>query len=63
MRGFFFFIFLAFALLILASKSVVKAKEDELLVVYRLDKLLDVYGPGLSIVMPFYRNQFRQRFF
>lgn len=53
MRVFFFLIFLLFALLVLAAKSLVRAKEDELLVVFRLGKVLDVYGPGLSIVLPF----------
>ena len=53
MRVFLFFIFLLFALLILAAKSLVKAKEDELLVVFRLGTVLDVYGPGLSIVIPY----------
>ena len=53
MRVFLFFIFLLFALLILAAKSFVKAKEDELLVVFRLGKVLDVYGPGLSIAIPY----------
>jgi regulator of protease activity HflC (stomatin/prohibitin superfamily) len=52
-RVFLFFIFLSFALLILAAKSLVKAKEDELLVVFRLGELLDVYGPGRSIVIPY----------
>jgi len=52
-RVFLFFIFLLFALLILAAKSLVTAKQDELLVVLRLDKVLDVYGPGLSIVIPY----------
>jgi regulator of protease activity HflC (stomatin/prohibitin superfamily) len=52
-RVFFFLIFLLFALLVLAAKSLVKTKEDELLVVFRLGKVLDVYGPGLSIVLPF----------
>ena len=53
MRVFLFFIFLFFALLILAAKSFVMAKQDELLVVFRLGKVLDVYGPGLSIVFPY----------
>ena len=53
MRVLLFFIFLLFALLILAAKSFVKAKEDELLVVFRLGKVLDVYGPGLSIAIPY----------
>ena len=53
MRVFLLFIFLLFALLILASKSLVKAKEDELLVVFRLGEVRDVYGPGLSIVIPY----------
>jgi len=52
-RVFLFFIFLLFALLILGAKSFVKAKEDELLVVFRLGELLNVYGPGLSIVIPY----------
>ena len=53
MRVLLFFIFLLFALLILGAKSFVKAKEDELLVVFRLGELLNVYGPGLSIVIPY----------
>ena len=39
--------------LIVAAKSLVVAKEDERLVVLRFGKLLGVYGPGLSIVIPF----------
>ena len=54
MRVFLFFIFLLFALLILGAKSFVKAKEDELLVVFRLGELLNDYGPGLSIVIPYF---------
>ena len=52
-RVFLFFIFLSIALLILAAKSFVMAKQDELLVVFRLGKVLDVYGPGLSFVFPY----------
>jgi regulator of protease activity HflC (stomatin/prohibitin superfamily) len=55
-RVFLFFVFLLFALLILAAKSFVKAKEDELLVVFRLGEVLDVYGPGVSIVIPYLKD-------
>jgi regulator of protease activity HflC (stomatin/prohibitin superfamily) len=50
---FLFYIFLLIALLVVAAKSFAVAKEDERLVVIRLGKLLGVYGPGLSIVVPF----------
>jgi regulator of protease activity HflC (stomatin/prohibitin superfamily) len=50
---FLFYIFLLIALLVIAAKSFAVAKEDERLVVIRLGKLLGVYGPGLSIVIPF----------
>ena len=50
---FLFYIFLLIALLVIAAKSFAVAKEDERLVVIRLGKLLGVYGPGLSIVVPF----------
>jgi regulator of protease activity HflC (stomatin/prohibitin superfamily) len=48
-----FYIFLLILLLGIAAKSLVVAKEDERLVIVRLGKLLGVYGPGLSIVIPF----------
>ena len=35
------------------GKSLVVAKEDERLVILSLGKLVGVYGPGLSIVIPF----------
>ena len=40
-------------MLVIAARTLVVAKEDELLVVFRLGRLLTVYGPGLSIVVPF----------
>ncbi|HEV2765253.1 MAG TPA: SPFH domain-containing protein [Pyrinomonadaceae bacterium] len=46
-------IFLLIATLVVAAKTLVVAKEDERLVVFRLGKLLRVYGPGLSIIIPF----------
>ena len=53
MKAFLFIIFLLIALLIVAAKSVVVAKEDELLVVFRLEQVFRVYGPGLSVTIPF----------
>ena len=53
MRLLLFNIFLMIVILGFAMKSLVVAKEDERLVVVRLGKLLGVYGPGLSIVIPF----------
>ena len=50
---FLFYIFLLIALLAVAAKSFAVAKEDERLVILRLGKLLGVYGPGLSVVVPF----------
>jgi len=48
-----FFIFLLVMMLVIAAKTLVVAKEDELLVVFRLGRLLTVYGPGRSMVVPF----------
>jgi regulator of protease activity HflC (stomatin/prohibitin superfamily) len=48
-----FGIFLAIALLVIAAKSLVVAKEDECLVIFRLGRLFDVYGPGRSVIIPF----------
>ena len=47
------FIFTAIALVVIAAKSVVITKEGERLVVYRLGKLLHVYPPGLTLMIPF----------
>lgn len=48
-----FNIFLLIAILGIAAKSLAVGKSDERLVILRLGKLLGVYGPGLSIVVPF----------
>jgi regulator of protease activity HflC (stomatin/prohibitin superfamily) len=40
-------------MLVIAAKTLAVAKEDELLVVFRLGRLLTVYGPGRSMVVPF----------
>jgi regulator of protease activity HflC (stomatin/prohibitin superfamily) len=48
-----FYVVLLIAALVVAAKSFALAKEDERLVVIRRGKLLGVYGPGLSIVLPF----------
>ncbi len=48
-----FLSFLLLFLLVIAAKTLRVAKPDELLVVFRLEKLFAVYGPGLSVVIPF----------
>ena len=53
MRIFLFYVFLLIILLVIAAKSFAVAKEDERLVILRLGKLLGVYGPGLSVIIPF----------
>ena len=47
-----FYILVIFLILGVAAKSLAVAKEDERLVIVRRGKLLGVYGPGLSIVIP-----------
>ena len=54
MKTVLFSIFLLVPLLVVAAKTLRVAKEDELLVVFRLGKVFAVYGPGLSIVIPFF---------
>jgi regulator of protease activity HflC (stomatin/prohibitin superfamily) len=41
------------ALAVIAARIIVVAKQDELLVVFRIAQLQAVYGPGVSIVIPF----------
>ena len=41
------------ALAVIAARTILVAKQDELLVVFRLEQLQAVYGPGVSIVIPF----------
>ena len=48
-----FVIFMAIALATIAAKSITITKEGERLVVFRLGKLLQVYPPGLTILIPF----------
>lgn len=48
-----FYLSLLMVLVGLWAKSFVVAKEDERLVILSLGKLVGVYGPGLSIVIPF----------
>jgi len=48
-----FYTFLLLGALVIAVKSFVVTKEDERLVVLRFGKLLGVYGPGLSVIIPF----------
>lgn len=48
-----FYLFVLLVLSVLAAKSLAVAKHDERLVILRFGKLLGVYGPGLSIVVPF----------
>jgi regulator of protease activity HflC (stomatin/prohibitin superfamily) len=52
-RIIFMFFFGLVALAVIAAKTIVVAKQDELLVVFRLEQLQTVYGPGVSIVIPF----------
>ena len=52
-RLLFAFVFLFVVLLVIASKAIVVAKDDELLVILRLDRLFAVRGPGRNLVMPF----------
>ena len=40
-------------LLVIASKAIVVAKDDELLVILRLGQPAQVRGPGLNLVVPF----------
>jgi len=47
------FFFGLVALAVIATKTIVVAKQDELLVVFRIEQLHAVYGPGISIVIPF----------
>jgi regulator of protease activity HflC (stomatin/prohibitin superfamily) len=47
------YLFVFLALLIIAAKSIVVAGEDERIVVFRLGKLTEVRGAGLSIIVPF----------
>ena len=49
----FAFVFAFLVLLVIASKSIVVAKDDELLVILRLGTLFAVRGPGRNLVMPF----------
>jgi regulator of protease activity HflC (stomatin/prohibitin superfamily) len=48
-----FYTFVMIVLLGIAAKCLAVAKEDERLVILRFGKLLGVYGPGLSLVVPF----------
>ena len=52
-RIIFMFFFGLVALAVIATKTIVVAKQDELLVVFRLEQLQAVYGPGVSIIIPF----------
>jgi len=52
-RIIFMFFFGLVALAVIATKTIVVAKQDELLVVFRIEQLHAVYGPGISIVIPF----------
>ena len=49
----FSFVFGFVVLLVIARKSIVVAKDDELLVILRLGTLFAVRGPGRNFVMPF----------
>ena len=49
----FFVLFIVIALVVVAAKSVAITKEGERLVVFRLGQLLQVYPPGLTLLIPF----------
>jgi regulator of protease activity HflC (stomatin/prohibitin superfamily) len=53
MAALIFLLFIVLALVVVAVKSVINVKENERLVVFRLGKLLRVYGSGLAILIPF----------
>ena len=46
-------LFIFLALVIVATKAYVIAKEDERLVILRLGKLIGVGHPGMNIIVPF----------
>ena len=46
-------VFAFLVLLVIASKAFRVAKDDELLVILRLGRLIAVRGPGRNLVMPF----------
>ncbi len=48
-----FLFFLLVALLVLAARTLVVAKEDERLVIFRFGQLLAVSGAGWTIIVPF----------
>jgi len=52
-RIIFMFFFGLVALAVIATKTIVGAKQDELLVVFRLEQLQAVYGPGVSTIISF----------
>ena len=49
----FAFVFVSVLLLVIASKAFRVAKDDELLVILRLGRVIAVRGPGRNLVMPF----------
>jgi regulator of protease activity HflC (stomatin/prohibitin superfamily) len=49
----FAFVFVSVLLLVISSKAFRIAKDDELLVILRLGRVIAVHGPGRNLVMPF----------
>ncbi len=46
-------VFVFIVLLVIASKCIVVAKDDELLVILRLGQVINVRGPGVNLIIPF----------
>jgi regulator of protease activity HflC (stomatin/prohibitin superfamily) len=53
MTALLFLLFIAFALIVIAAKTMISVKENERLVVFRLGQLLRVDGAGRAIIIPF----------
>ena len=53
LKGFLFFGFMFFFLMVIAMKSMRTVKEGEYGAIFRLGKLLQVHGPGRIMIIPF----------